>query len=170
MAMPLLGANFDQDTAVWIPYSEGTALPIIVAGESLGITPDTPPNVAHLGGVDNVYAGQFQPIAIPSGAVTLMLTGYWRVDTEEDSETDIYDYGFVAIYEDALNMDADSIGDFLQYSNLDVTNGWVQFTGSVAVSAYAGQTVDLDMWAVLDSTNVTNIYLDSLALSAFVCQ
>jgi hypothetical protein len=168
--MPLVGANFDQDTSAWITYSEGSALPIIVAGQSLGITAETPPNIAHLGGVDYVYAGQFQPITIPMGAVTLTLTGYRQADTEEDPGSDVYDVGAIQMYEDALDPSSTLVGQFVDFTNQDVTNGWVQFTGNVAVSGYAGQTVDFDMWSELDTSNVTNFYVDSLVLTALVCQ
>jgi hypothetical protein len=73
--VPLASANFDGDNSVWIPYSDGSAIPINVTGASLGITADTAPNVAHLAGADTQYSGQFQTITITVGAVTLTLAG-----------------------------------------------------------------------------------------------
>jgi hypothetical protein len=168
----LSSSDFDQDPSAWIPYSEGSALPIIVTGESLGITADSPPNVAHLGGAHSQYSGQFQPIAIPAGAITMTLTGYRQIVTEEDpGATSVFDDMAIQMWEDALNPSPEThVGEFVYYSNMDPTNGWTMIMSTVAVSAYAGQTVDLDMWGYTDDTLLTDFYIDSLALSALVCQ
>jgi len=161
---------FDEDASAWLPYSDGAAIPIIVTGESLGITAESPPNVAHLAGADDLYSGQFQPVTIPAGAVTLTLTGYRQAVTAEYPDGE-YDKMGIQMWEDALNPTDDSlVADFVYYTNLNPTNGWTQFTSSAAVSAYAGQTVDFDMWSLTDSTVLTHFYIDSLALSALVCQ
>jgi hypothetical protein len=173
VSVPFASANFDQDTSSWIPYSGGASIPIIVAGASLGITADTAPNVAHLAGAHSLeYSGQFQPITIPAGAVTMTLTGFRQAITEEDPDSEtVYDDMAIQMWEDALNpVTGTGVGEFAYFSNLDPTNGWTMFTGTVAVSTYAGQTVDLDMWGFTDDTLITDFYLDSLALTALVCQ
>ena len=172
VSVPLVSANFDQDTSVWIPYSDGSAIPIIAAAPSLGITADTPPNVAHLAGAHSQYSGHFQSFTIPAGTLTLTMTGYRQVVTEEDPKSEsVFDDMAIQMWEDALNPTTDTrVGEFAYYSNLDPTNGWTMFTSTVAVTAYAGQTVDLDMWGYSDDTLLTHFYIDSLALSALVCQ
>ena len=169
--VPLQGLSFDQNTNVWVPYHEGPPpLPIIVSASSLGITAETPPNIAHLGGDDNQYSGMFQTIMIPVGARTMTMTGYRWAETTE-SVLDPYDYMGIQMWEDALNpVTGTRVGTFIQSDNTMPTNGWVQFMGTISVAAYAGQTVDLDMWGDTDVSNITDFYVDSLSLTAFVCQ
>jgi len=75
------------------------------------------------------------------------------------------------MYEDALNpSQATYLGQFAYFTNLDSSSGWVAFTSnSLAVGSWAGQMVDLDMWAITDFSNITNFYFDNLSLTAFVC-
>jgi expansin (peptidoglycan-binding protein) len=169
--VPLASGNFDGDNSVWVPYSEGSAIPINVTAESLGITADTDPNVAHLGGIDSVYAGQFQRITIPEGAVTMTLTGYrYIVSSEDPKSTNVYDDMAIQMWVDALDPTAGRVGEFVYYTHMNPTNGWTMFMGTAAVSAYAGQAVDLDMWGFTDDSIITHFYIDSLALTALVCQ
>lgn len=172
VGVPLASANFDGDNSVWIPYSDGSPLPINVTGESLGIMADTAPNLAHLGGADyELYSGQFQRIMIPAGAVTMTLTGYRYVVTGEDTMSeDVFDDMAIQMWVDALDPAAGRVGEFAYFTHMQPTNGWTMFTGTAAVSAHAGQAVDLDMWAFTDSSVITHFYIDSLALTALVCQ
>ncbi|HEX6276318.1 MAG TPA: hypothetical protein VFZ53_24930 [Polyangiaceae bacterium] len=164
----LRNANFDSGTANWTHFVDPEGTEIIVAGASLGVTPESAPNVAHFGGVDELYTEIFQSIQVPAGATTLTLTGYRHITTDEDVGG-VYDLLSFQLYEDAFDANT-LIDEFARVSNLNPTNGWVAFTYSVDVSAYAGQIIDLDMWSDTDSSYSTNFYVDSLALTARVCQ
>jgi hypothetical protein len=166
----LRGGNFDSDTSVWASYGEPSARTIVVAGASVSLTPNTEPNLAHFGQVDDWYAGHFQRIAIPAGAVTMTLTGYRYITTLETTTAGDYDDLGIQMWDDAVNpTEPGRVGTFVQLSNLDATDSWVAFSGTIAVSSRAGRTVDFDMWGSNDESNVSNFYVDSLVLTAFVC-
>ena len=171
VTVPLRSPGFDSDTGAWVQYDDGMGPPtppIILSGTSAGITAHSVPNVANLGGRDDIYyEGHYQTVTIPAGAVTLTLSGYRQVITEETGST-IYDRARLQMYEDALNATG-FMGEFAVFTNVDANSGWAFFTGSLAVGARAGQMVDLDMWAISDSTLITDLFVDSLTLTAFVC-
>jgi hypothetical protein len=177
VTVPLRSAGFDSDTTAWVPYDDGMgppALPIIVAAAVFGITPPSPANIAHLGGADGMsatapyYAGMFQSIMVPAGAVTLTLSGSRQVRTQESSTSFIYDRMAIQLYEDALDP-ATYIGQFQTFNNLTPANAWATFSSEVAVTSFAGQTVDLDMWAECDDSLISDFFIDSLSLTARVC-
>jgi hypothetical protein len=163
----LRGADFDSDTPVWASYGDPSARTLIVTGASVGLTPPSAPNLAHFGQVNDWYAGHFQRIQVPVGAVTMTLTGSRYITTLETSGTD-NDVMGIQLWDNAVTAEG-RIGTFVQFSNLDATNSWVEFNFSIAVSSRAGQMVDFDMWAENNLTSVTNFYVDSLVLTAFVC-
>jgi hypothetical protein len=161
-------ANFDLGAMNWTLFTDPDGAAVIASGTSLGITPESAPNVAHFGGVDDLYTEIFQSIQVPAAATTLTLTGFRHITTDED-DSGVYDTLNFQLYEDAFDVDT-LIDEFARVSNLNPTNGWVAFSYSVSISAYAGQIIDLDMWSDTDSSYSTNFYVDSLALTARVCQ
>ena len=166
----LRGGNFDSDASAWASYGDPSARTIIVSGASQSITPQSAPNIAFFGGIDDWYAGHFQRISVPAGAVTMTLTGYRYVTTLETTTTSEYDDMQIQMWDDATDPTEEGfVGTFLALSNLDATGTWLSFSGTVAVDTRAGRTVDFDMWFGTDVDNVTTFYLDSLALTAFVC-
>jgi hypothetical protein len=172
VTVALRSPAFDSDTGAWVQYDDGMGPPtppIIVSASSAGIAAHSVPNVANVGGRDDIFQeGQYQTLTIPAGAVTLTLSGYRQVRTSESGST-VYDRVRVQMYEDALNA-IGYMGEFAVFTNVDAQPGWVSFTGSLAVGTHGGQMVDLDMWATTDSSLVTDIFLDSLTLTALVCQ
>jgi hypothetical protein len=171
VTVPLRSPGFDSDTGAWIQYDDGTGPPrpsIIETAASAGITAHSVPNVANLAGRDSIsIEGHYQTLTIPAGAVTITLSGYRQVRTEE-SVTTVYDRVRVQMYEDAI-AGTGYLGEFATFANTDAGTAWVSFTGQLAVGARAGQMMDLDMWAVTDSSLITDFYFDSLTLTALVC-
>ena len=167
--IPLTSPGFDADASTWTPYDEeaGAIRPIIVPATSVAITADSPPNVAHFAGVNDCRAGMFQSITIPDGALTMTLTGRRQVTTAETGSTP-FDVLTIQLWEDAQTTTG-LIGDFAVISNENPTTGWVDFTGTISVDTHAGEAVDLDFWAETDSSLITDFYVDSLTLTAFVC-
>ena len=169
VSVPLQSAGFDADTAAWIPHDDedGPSRPVIVSATSVGVVAETSPNVAHFGGVNDGRAGLFQPIAIPEGAVSLTVTGYRWITTEELGPVAL-DAMTVELWEDAVSP-AGLIGQFVSFGNDDASSEWVPFSGSVDVSGEGGRTVELDLWAETDLSLITEFFVDSLSLSALVC-
>jgi hypothetical protein len=168
--VPLGNADFDQNAAGWTPYDDGAGAsrPIIVSAASLGITANSAPNVAHLGGADDVDAGMYQAIAIPAGAVNITLTGYRRITTEEIGAI-VFDEMLIQLWEDAA-APSGRVGEVAAFSNSDASDEWVSFTSApVDVAAHAGRTLELDLWSGTDEALLTDFYLDSLVLTALVC-
>jgi hypothetical protein len=169
MDLALADPNFDANIAGWTPYDTETGPPrvIIVPAETISVTAESPPNVAYFGGVNDASAGMFQPIAIPDGAVTVTLTGYAQLTTEETASAPL-DVLTIQLWEDA-DTTTGLIGDFAVFTNENPTTEWVAFTGTVDVEAYAGDTVELDMWAETDGSLITEFYVDSLGVTVNVC-
>jgi hypothetical protein len=169
MTLPLVNGDFEDGASGWTQYDEeaGAVRPIIVTAASVGIMAESEPNVAHLGGVDGAAAGMFQAIEIPEGATSITLTGYARVVTQEASSAPI-DVLTVQLYEDAETATG-LVGDFAVLSNEDPSDEWVAFTGTLDVSAHAGHSLELDVWAEADESLVTEFYVDSLAGSVDDC-
>jgi hypothetical protein len=165
--LPLGNAGFDTNATAWTLHDDetGPSRPIIV---TVGITAQSPPNVAHLGGVNAAAAGMFQPITLPDGAVSVTLTGYRRIATLESGSTPL-DVLNIQLWEDARTATG-LIGDFAVLGNGDASNDWVDFTGTVDVDTHAGETLELDLWAETDSSLITEFYVDSLGLTAEVCR
>ena len=168
--LALADANFDANAAGWTPYDTETGPPrlIIVPADTVGVTAESPPNVAHFGGVDDASAGMFQPITLPEGAVTITLTSYVQITTEETASAPL-DVLTIQLWEDA-DTTTGLIGDFAVFSNENPTTGWVEFTGTVDVEAYAGETVEFDLWAETDGSLITEFYVDSLGVTAYACE
>jgi hypothetical protein len=103
---------------------------------------------------------------IPPGTVTMTLTGYRLITTEEG--TGDWDYMGIQLWDDAVTATG-LVGTFVQFSNLNASPGWLSFMGTVSVGSRAGQSVDFDMWSEHDYSNVTDFNIDSLTLTAFVC-
>jgi hypothetical protein len=168
--IPLLNSNFDDGATGWTQYDDeaGAVRPIIVAATSVGVTADSEPNVAHLGGVNDAAAGMFQAIAIPEGAASMTLTGYRRATTQEASSAPI-DVLTIQLYDDAATATG-LVGDFVVVSNEDATGDWVEFTGTVDVEAHGGHMLELDVYAETDGSLLTEFYVDSLGGVVTVCE
>ena len=169
VTLPLMNADFDEGTSGWTQYDEeaGAVRPIIIPAASVGIMAVSDPNVARLGGVNDAAAGMFQAIEIPEGAVSMTLTGYGRVITEEGTSAPI-DVFTIQLYEDAQTTTG-LVGDFAVLSNEDPSNDWVEFTGTLDVAVHAGHVMELDVYAETDGSLFTEFFVDSLALTASVC-
>ena len=132
-----------------------------------GFTTDSQPNVAHFAGVNDARAGMFQSLTIPDGAVTMTLSGQRRITTQEAGSTPL-DVLTIQLWEDA-DTTTGLIGDFAVLSNADATGDWVEFIGTISVDGRSGETLDIDFWAETDSSLITDFYVDSLVLTAYVC-
>jgi hypothetical protein len=170
VTIPLVNGDFDDGASGWTQYDDeaGAVRPIIVAATSAGVTAESEPNVAHLGGVNDAAAGMFQAIAIPEGTVSMTLTGFRRATTQEASSAPI-DVLTIQLYEDAETATG-LVGDFVVVSNEDATGDWVEFTGTVDVEAHGGHMLELDVYAETDGSLITEFFVDSLGGAVVVCR
>jgi hypothetical protein len=170
VTLPLVNGDFDDGTSGWTQHDDeaGAVRPIIVSAASVGITAESEPNVAYLGGVNDAAAGMFQAIAIPEGAVSVTLTGYGRVVTQEASSAPI-DVLTIQLYEDAETA-MGLVGDLVVVSNEDATDDWVEFTGTIDVEAHGGRMLELDVYAETDGSLLTECFVDSLGGAVVVCR
>jgi hypothetical protein len=75
----------------------------------------------------------------------------------------------IQLWEDAQTTTG-LVGDFAVLSNAEATGDWVEFTGTISVDGREGEMLDLDLWAETDSSLITDFYVDSLVLTAYVCR
>lgn len=156
----LVNGPFDGGTA---PWTEGSPYPIIGAPPS-GLTANTAPNVAWLGGYDNGSDRLYQDVAIPATTSAITLRGFLLIDTSEPSG--VYDYGeigFLTTSDTVLVM----LGT---WDNSQATGGTFVSQNLPSPDPYAGQTIRVEIEAQTDISNPSSFIWDSLALDVTVCQ
>jgi kumamolisin len=104
-----------------------------------------------LGGGDNEIGYIQQQVTIPSSTPYLV---YWQ--WIESYDTCGFDFGYVLINSSAV--------DTYDLCSTTSTGGWV--THSVNLSAYAGQSVTLQIRATTDLSEWSNLYVDDVSLQA----
>jgi hypothetical protein len=115
------------------------------------VTPHSGEWAAWLGGDNNEVAYVRQSVTIPANAATLR---FWMWIASEDYCG--FDFGGVLINNTTV--------DQFDLCGAADTNGWVQ--RSVDLSAYAGQTVALQIRVETDPSLNSNLFIDDVALSA----
>jgi hypothetical protein len=153
VVVPLVNGNFESGSTGWTEHSyQGYAL--ILPGSSLpgGVTPHGGNWVAWLGGADNEISYVRQQVTVPVGSPFL---GYWHWIASLDSCG--FDFGGV-IVNDATVVD---VYNLCTSTN---TGGWVKHV--VNLSAYAGQTVSLQIRAETDISENSNLFVDDVAFQA----
>ena len=147
---PIQNGDFEQGPGVgWQEYSSH-GWPLIVSSDVLPVPPRSGDWAAWLGGDYDELSVISQQVTIPTGNPNLTFW-YWIASQDICG----YDFGGVMI-------DLDSVVDAFHLCYDENTGGWVQRT--VNLSAYAGQTVELDIVATTDGSLNSNLWVDDVAL------
>ena len=149
-AQAIVNGDFESGSTSWTEYSyQGYA--IILSSSDLPHTPHSGSYAAWLGGVSNEISYIQQQVTIPAGAPYLV---YWHWISSTDSCG--HDFGGVEVN--------GSVVDVYNLCSSTNTGGWVKH--SVNLSAYAGQSIALQIRAETDSSNTSNLYIDDVSLQA----
>jgi len=145
-------------------FETGTATPWVAA---TGVVTNSASEAAHTGtwkgwldGYGTTHTDTlYQQVAIPSTVTTATLTFWLHIDTAETSTTTAFDTLNVQV----RNSSGTVLATLATYSNLNATTGYVQKTFDL--SAYKGQTVQIYLVGVEDSTLQTSFVVDDFALN-----
>ena len=145
-------------------FETGTATPWVAA---TGVVTNSASEAAHTGtwkgwldGYGTTHTDTlYQQVAIPSTITTATLTFWLHIDTAETSTTTAFDTLNVQV----RNSSGTVLATLATYSNLNATTGYVQKTFDL--SAYKGQTVQIYLVGVEDSTLQTSFVVDDFALN-----
>lgn len=163
----LTNGNFD-DTSGWTA-NDPSGRPLIY--DQTGLNPaqapqaHSPPNMAWLGyDVDDRTITLSQSLMVPADAVTLTVSGFRLIRTDEDSQS-VYDTANLALDSSAgrLNLRPQP------WSNLDRSNAWLDFTYTVDAAPYAGTTATFVIHVEMDDDVNTSFFFDTLSVVADVC-
>jgi len=145
----IVNGDFESGPVGWQEYSY-KGWPLILYKDDLPVTPHSGNWAAWLGGDDEETCYISQTVTIPAGNVTLTL---WEWIGSEDICN--YDFAWVRIN----NANVSTI-NLCEDNN---TGGWVKRT--IGLSAYAGQTVSLQIRVETDGSYISNYFVDDVALS-----
>lgn len=159
--------NGALDTAAATPWVQVGPFPLIVSGSGLppGVTPQTAPKLAWLGGDVNVADNLFQAVTVPASATALTLGGQVWIATSESSG--VHDTATVAIENAAGTA---TLATAIQWSNANAAalgGSWHAFSVTLP-QTFAGQSVRVSIRSQNDGSLPTSFYLDSLSLQATV--
>jgi len=162
----LANANFDLGSGGgWI--ENGAGYPMVLAPTDptypLPVTPQTGNYAVWMGGLDSATRSIYQDVVIPAGATNVSVTGYRYIATEEIAG--VYDT-WTATLRNTGGGVIETLGSF---TNADALEAWTVFAYS-PITNIGGQTIRLHLENTNDITNNTNFFIDSLTLSATVCQ
>ena len=148
----IVNGDFESGSTGWTEYSKlGYAIILSSTTTSLPITPHSGTYLAWLGGDNNEISYIQQQVTISSGAPYLV---YWEwIDTVDICG---YDYSYVLI-----NASTVDTSDLCASTN---TGAWV--THTVNLSAYAGQSVTLQINVTTDASDISDFYVDDVSLQA----
>lgn len=145
-------------------FETGTASPWVAAS---GVVTNSTSEAAHggtwkawLDGYGSAHTDTlYQQVSIASTATTATLTFWLHIDTAETSTTNAYDTLTVQV----RNSSGTVLATLATYSNLNANTGFVQKSFNLA--AYKGQTVQIYLVGVEDSTLQTSFVVDDFALN-----
>jgi hypothetical protein len=151
-ASSLVNGNFESGSGVGWTESSTHGWPIVLnTGFPGSVTPRGGSWAAWLGGGVNEVSHVQQPVTIPAGAPYL---AYYHWIASEDSCS----FDFVRVLVNGAEEDS---YDLCITAN---TGGWVRHT--VNLSAYAGQTVTLQIRAETDGSLNSNLFVDDVSFAA----
>lgn len=145
-------------------FETGTAAPWVTG---TGVLDNSTSEAAHSGtwkawldGYGSAHTDTlYQQVAIPSTITTATLTFWLHVDTAETTTTSAYDKLTVQV----RNSSGTVLATLATYSNLNAATGFVQ--KSFDLSAYKGQTIQVYLSGVEDSSLQTSFVVDDFALN-----
>lgn len=149
-ACPLIvkNGNFEAQAASWT--QSGASFTLIT-----DLNPRTGAYSAELGGVNNSNHGIRQTLTLPPGAT---LTFWWEQWTQESAPGAIADYMTVNL----LKADGSLLKEVARLGVDPDRPPWERV--SYNLSAYAGQTVQLQFLAHNDATNPTQFFVDDVSI------
>jgi hypothetical protein len=155
----LSNGGFEAGPGVaWTEYSAvALGRSLIVDAATLspnGVTPHSGSWAAWLGGIDDETAYISQTVDVPASHPIL---SFWEWINSLDycpSDGDRYDYGSILINNTEVT--------YFDLCTDTATGGWVEST--LDLSAYAGQTVQLQIRATIDSSFTSSLFIDDVAL------
>jgi hypothetical protein len=100
-----------------------------------------------------------QPVTIPSAATNASLSFWLHIDTTETTATNSYDTLKVQV----RNSSGSVLATLATYSNLNAAAGFTQ--ASFDLSSYKGQTIQIYLIGVEDSSLKTSFVVDDFALN-----
>ncbi len=103
-----------------------------------------------------------QTVTIPSAASSASLSFWLHIDTKETSTTRAYDTLTVQV----RNSSGSVLATLATYSNLNAAGGYQQV--SFDLSSYEGQTIQVYLVGVEDSSLTTSFVVDDFALNAIM--
>ncbi|MFN4294143.1 MAG: hypothetical protein ACK4JD_08430 [Thermoflexales bacterium] len=151
----LVNGNFEQGPSVgWTISSNYPAYCLIC--DQANLSPFGPRSgnwAAWFGGLDNENASLKQTVAVPAGAPYL---GFWQIIYSSDACNDAYDVARIKINNTEVKK--------TQLCSSTHNPNWTKT--SVNLSAYAGQTVVLELHAKTDNSSPSSWLVDDLAFQA----
>jgi len=115
---------------------------------------------AYLGGANNADDKLAQQIALPADAISITLTSWWAIATEEEG------LGFDQMTLSLLKPDQTPLANLLSVDSSATVNVWEQ--AELDLTGYRGQTVIVQFHATTDASNLTDFYVDDVSLT--VCR
>lgn len=157
----LTNGDFEAGPSAWL---KSTDYELVVSNDELPVAARSGAYAAWLGGLaDGGTQVLAQPIAIPTGATALSVTGHIRIATEDpDPDADLFRVFLIS-------ADFEPLEQLARLSNSDANADYAPLA-LAATNPYPGQTVYLHLQADLDYAANTNFFVDDLAVTATVCQ
>ena len=145
----IFNGDFEKGPVGWGQYSE-MGYPLIITAADLLVPPHSGNWAVWLGGDYDEIAAIWQTVNVPKNDQTLRFW-YW-IGSE-----DVCGYDVAGVI---INLDEVVDAFWLCYENN--TGGWVE--RAVDLSAYAGQTVEIDILVGTDETLNSNLFIDDVSL------
>lgn len=149
---PFTNPGFENGSTGWTEYS-AWGYSLILNRASLPRVPHAGNWAVWLGGDYNEISYIAQQVTVPASNPVL---SYWHYISSEDVCG--FDFGFVVVNNSIVNT--------YNLCASNNTNGWVQKT--VNLSAYAGQTVNLQIRAETDGYLLSSLYVDDVSFQSSV--
>jgi C1A family cysteine protease/predicted secreted protein len=146
----LVNGDFESGPVAWVEYSSN-GWDLILPNSSLPVAPHGGSWAVWLGGDDDEISSIQQQVVVPAGSPYL---AYWHWIASEDVCG--YDFGGVVINS--------TVVDVYNLCSSTNTGGWVKHV--VNLSAYAGQSVSLQIRAETDPSLNSNLFVDDVSFQA----
>ncbi len=115
---------------------------------------------AYLAGTNLADDRLSQTVFLPANAVSITLTAWWAIATEEP------EIGSDRLTASVLSLDGNLLADLWMADSSATVNVWTPAEADLL--SYRGQTVILRLQATTDASNLTDFYVDDVSLVACV--
>ncbi len=154
----LINGGFENGVTGWTEVSTAN-YPIITTDNAF--VPNGGVGYAWLSGYNAGTDTLFQDVTIPANTQLAYLQFWYRILSSEPGTT-ANDTFAVELYNPGTGA---RLATLLNYSNLNVTTGWVQ-SQQFDISAYKGQAIRISFKGITDAANATSFLLDDVVLIA----